>query len=76
MADIIDTANDIAAEFLEKSLREHKATVAHTHPYIEGESEFECYECGIVIPIARRKLTGSEYCIDCREDLDDRSRKF
>ena len=76
MSDIIDKANDIAAEFLEKSLEAHKASVKHTHPYKEGEEDFECYECGEIIPIIRRQLTGSEYCIDCKEDLDERSRKF
>jgi len=75
MADIIDKANDVAAEFLEKSLHEHKASVVHKFPYTENEDEFECYECGIVIPVLRRQLTGSEYCIDCKEDLDSRTSK-
>lgn len=76
MSDIIDKANDVAAEFIEKSLESHKESVKHTHPYVEGEEAFECYECGEIIPVIRRQLTGSEFCINCREDLDDRSRKF
>ena len=76
MADIIDNANDIAAEFLEKSLQEHKALVKHKHPYREGEGDYECHECEVIIPPTRRELTGSQYCTDCQEDLDNRSRKF
>ena len=73
MADIIDEANDVAADFVEKSLREHKAAILYKKfPYKEDEGDFHCHECGVVIPHIRRKLTSSEYCINCREDLDKR----
>lgn len=71
MADIIDQANDIAADFVEKSLQEHKAAVSYKKfPYKEDEGDFHCRECGELVPPMRRKVTSSEYCINCQEDLD------
>lgn len=73
MADIIDQANDVAANFVENSIREHKnATSNYKYPYVEGEADFHCHECNEVIPPLRRKLTSSEYCIECKEYLDNK----
>jgi len=70
LSDIIDRANDLVEIFNQKSLDEHKEATKHPFPYSETEGDFDCHECGVVIPVARRKLTGSQYCVECKEDMD------
>ena len=38
--------------------------------YQEGEDEFSCEECGCVVPVVRRKQTGSILCVDCKNWQD------
>jgi phage/conjugal plasmid C-4 type zinc finger TraR family protein len=76
MSDIIDRANDLAQKFQDKSLAEHKEKTRHKYPYDINEGDFDCYECGEIIPVARRQLTGSELCIDCKSDLDERNSRI
>ena len=71
MSDIVDRANDLVESFTQQSLEEHREATKQKYPYVKGEKDFECRECGVIIPVARRELTGSEFCIDCKNDMDD-----
>lgn len=70
MSDIVDSANDLTELFNESSLEEHKRATKHKYPYNNTEGDFHCHECGEIIPVARRELTGSELCIECKTDMD------
>ena len=62
-----------AASELETAEREAQINAARLKPdlaFVEGENEYECSECGEIIPTARRKATGSLLCVDCKSYFD------
>lgn len=75
MADLIDKANELVERIPEEALAEHKLLNKPKFPYVKNEEPFECIECGEIIPALRRKVTQSELCIDCKNDLDYRLSK-
>ena len=58
MSDIIDRANDLAQEELERNL----AKAAR----FDRPSLTACLECDSPIPEQRRRLGGVTHCIDCQ----------
>ncbi len=71
MGDIVDRANDLVDAFTNRSLDAQRQSARSKHPYVEGEPAFHCHECTVVIPQLRRQVTGSELCIECKQDLDE-----
>ncbi len=71
MGDIVDRANDLVDAFTNRSLDAQRHSARSKYPYVEGETAFHCHECNTVIPQLRRQVTGSELCIDCKQDLDE-----
>lgn len=62
MPDIIDQANDIAQQTIERSL-------ANAQKF-DAPSRYECEECGEIIPPERRQLGGVIRCIDCQSHFE------
>lgn len=68
MADEADLANDQ----VEKGLQ----AVLAAHAKQRGRSD-DCIECGVEITEARQNATGgTEYCIECAELVEKRSRQY
>ena len=70
MVDAVDRAAELIKNREEDYLAALKRLAKPKYPYREGEADFHCHECNVVVPAARRKVTGSELCIDCKEDLE------
>lgn len=62
MPDLADIAADIIEEDLMHTLQNAKQ--------FDTPSNFECDECGAVIPEQRRKLGGVTLCIGCQTQLE------
>lgn len=68
--DIVDHAQKIAEEALQRTLNENKAKFAG-----EDVDFIHCLECGVKIPEERREAIHScKYCVDCQE-LKERKEK-
>ncbi|WP_010486879.1 TraR/DksA family transcriptional regulator [Pseudomonas sp. S9] len=60
MADVIDLANDYAAEELSRALAGRVV--------FQGNSATHCIDCDCEIPLLRREaVPGVQLCIDCAE---------
>ena len=68
MTDIIDQANDVAQQTIERALL--------NAPKFDRPSLTECEECGEPIPPERQKMGGVIYCIDCQTYMDRQKRIF
>lgn len=66
MPDIIDTANDVAQQSIER-------TIANA-PKFNRPSCTECQECGDPIPPVRQSLGGVTLCVDCQSYLERKKR--
>ena len=66
MTDIIDQANDVAQQSIERAI----ANV----PKFNCPSLKECKDCGEPIPLKRQQLGGVTRCIDCQEYNDKKHR--
>ena len=66
MTDIIDQANDVAQQSIERALL--------NAPKFDRPSRTECEECGEPIPLERQQLGGVTRCIDCQEYNDKKHR--
>lgn len=64
MTDIIDRANDLAQEELERNLAK---AARFDKPSLE-----ECVGCGDDIPEQRQRLGGVTHCIDCQSIIERR----
>lgn len=64
MSDIIDRANDLAQEELERNLAKAQR--------FDRPSLTECLECGEDIPERRQRLGGVTHCIDCQNIIERR----
>lgn len=68
MTDIIDQANDIAQQTIERAIA--------NAPKFDRPSSFWCDDCGDMIPLERRQLGGITRCIDCQTHLENQQRLF
>ena len=68
MTDIIDQANDVAQQTIERALL--------NAPKFDRPSRTECEECGEPIPPERQKMDGVIYCIDCQTYMERQKRIF
>ena len=66
MTDIIDQANDVAQQSIERSIA--------NAPKFNRPSLTECKDCGEPIPLKRQQLGGVSRCIDCQQYFDKRQR--
>lgn len=68
MTDIIDTANDVAQQVVERA-------IANAQKF-DRPSLTECRDCGESIPVERQKLGGVTLCIDCQKYFDKKQREY
>lgn len=64
MSDVIDRANDLAQESIDRSLAKAKR--------FDIPSLTECIDCGEDIPERRQRLGGVTRCIDCQNNIEKR----
>ena len=62
MVDLVDMAEDFHALQLQEQI--------NARPQFHAVSNFECDECGDVIPEQRRKLGGVTLCVTCQGALE------
>lgn len=64
MSDVVDVANEIMQENIERALAQRAAPS-------KKESALECGECGDEIPEARRvAVAGTQHCTECAGILE------
>ena len=68
MTDIIDQANDVAQQSIERAIA--------NAPKFNCPSLTECKDCGEPIPPERQKMGGVIYCIDCQTYMERQKRIF
>ena len=68
MTDIIDTANDIAQQTIERAIA--------NAPKFDRPSRLECVECGETIPEQRRQIGGVTLCIDCQTYNEHKAKNY
>lgn len=68
MTDIIDTANDVAQQVVERAIA--------NAPKFNGPSLAECQDCGDHIPLQRQQLGSVTRCIDCQQYFDKKQRSY
>ena len=68
MTDIIDQANDVAQQAIERAIA--------NAPKFNRPSLTECKDCGEPIPPERQNLGGVIYCIDCQNYMERQKRIF
>ena len=68
MTDIIDTANDVAQQVVERAIA--------NAPKFNGPSLAECQDCGYHIPLQRQQLGSVTRCIDCQQYFDKKQRGY
>jgi phage/conjugal plasmid C-4 type zinc finger TraR family protein len=66
MADEADLAGEMAARYLNGDLSARKRAAI-----ISGSGTIECIDCGIEIPLVRRKACpGCLRCVDCQAEAE------
>lgn len=68
MTDIIDQANDVAQQSIERAIA--------NAPKFNGPSLAECQDCGDHIPLQRQQLGSVTRCIDCQQYFDKKQRGY
>ena len=68
MTDIIDQANDVAQQSIDRA-------IANT-PKFNGPSLAECQDCGDHIPLQRQQLGSVTRCIECQQYFDKKQRGY
>ena len=67
MVDLVDMAEDLRTLQLQEQL--------NARPQFHAVSNFECDECGDVIPEQRRKLGGVTLCVTCQSVFEAKCRQ-
>ena len=67
MVDLVDMAEDFRTLQLQEQL--------NARPQFHAVSNFECDECGDVIPEQRRKLGGVTLCVTCQSVFETKCRQ-
>ena len=68
MSDIIDQANDLAQQVIERAIA--------NAPKFNHPSLTECKDCGEPIPPQRQALGGVTRCIDCQKYYDKNQKGY
>ncbi|ASD67706.1 MULTISPECIES: TraR/DksA C4-type zinc finger protein [Pseudoalteromonas] len=70
--DVVDQAQRLAEQDLERALNKNKAN------FVGQDVDFNhCLECGIEIPKARRDAIHScKHCVDCQELLERQAKHY